>query len=200
MVADQQAPAEIEEFGEVKFFRSPPGWIWEYERPRGVSTRSAQLFHPPNSPNISFNVFIRGSRISETVATKFQQILEERLKEGASSALSEEDIRELTQVLGFNTLGDNQYTNNAPKGSTQYHVFNLQAIDAVSLNGRPALKVVGTFQEEHGIPLSEYSGYLYAASKDKTHIEDLFFQAPNQDKYHAHLADFEACLSTLEWR
>lgn len=202
MVAEQQqqAKAEISDYGEVKRLQSPPGWILKTQETGAMSPRACKLFHPPEMENITINVFFRGYPVSEEAIKALKELLERKQATNAPQDLSEDEIRDLSHVFGRNTVGDNQYTNDGQKGNYDYHVFHMLSAQTINLRGRTVIQVTGTFQDEHGTPTTEYSGYLFQSSVVPDNIEEIFFQAPTRELYDKHLKDFEESLTSLQWR
>jgi hypothetical protein len=158
------------------------------------------MFHPPQTPDVTINVFYRGNPIAAESSNALRRIQQDKPAANGPEKLSPDEIRELSQVFGRNTVGDNQYTNDAPKGSHDYAVFHINTAETFKLNGQTVLKVAGTFQDENAVPVTEYQGYLFESKDDPQQIEEIFFQAPNKDKYLQYVKLFEDSLSSLQWR
>lgn len=200
MVADQQAKSEIKNFGEVQYLQSPPGWRVKQQDAGEMNPRACWYFYPIEVDAVTINVFFRGTPINQTSAAVLKKILHENTAAKSPVGLSVEEIVELSQVFGRNTVGDNQYTNEAAKGTYDYHVFHMASAQVASLQGRPVLKVRGTFQDEHGSPTSEYCGYLFPSLTDNSRVEEIFLQAPSKELFDRYFSAFEDSLHTLQWR
>jgi hypothetical protein len=117
----------------------------------------------------------------------------------APRALTVDEIKALHMVMGFNHAGNNQYTNDAPKGTRDYHVFSMKSAEIATLNGRNVLKLSGAFQNDKGIPTMEYEGFLFPAKQNIADIEEVFFQAPTRGKMMRYQTAYEQTLRTIEW-
>lgn len=199
MVTNQPAPAEIQDFGSVRKIVAPPGWKKIVDTETSIGTRAGELFHPPEDVEVNINVFYRGMPIDEQTAQTFARLLGNKMESGQSRNLTEDEIRSLAVVMGFSTIGDNQYTNSSAKGSRDYPAFNLTAASVVELNGRTVLKCRGNFQNEKGVPGTDYEGYFFPSKGSPSQIEELFFQAPTRGKFMRFAGEWEKCLKSLEW-
>lgn len=199
MVTNQPAQAEITNFGSLKKIVGPPTWKKIVERPTGVGTRVGELLHPPEDVNVNINAFYRGLPVDETVANMFSLMLSAHIGNNESRNLSPDEIKALRMVMGFSTIGDNQYTNSAQKGQRNYPVFNLTAAALVNLNGRTVLKCRGNFQNDNGVPGTDYEGFFFPSRNTPTQIEQLFFQVPTRGKFLRFAGDWEKALRTVEW-
>jgi hypothetical protein len=194
MVANQKARPEIIEFGSLKKVVGPATWKKAVEEP-GMSARKAEYFHPPEDAEVSINVFTRGIAIPDDEAQAFANLLA-----GPEKAAIADEIKSIQVALGLSTVGDNQHTNSGQKGTRNYPVFNLTGANVVSLNGRKVLKVTGNFQNENGVPGTEFVGYFFASKADRQVIEELYYQAPTKGKFLRFANDFENSLKTVEWQ
>lgn len=194
-MANQQTRPEINNFGSLKKIVGPANWKKIVDEPDGLATRRGELFHPAEDVDVNINVFYRGMPIDEKSANTLTQLL----AGGGSRALTPDEIKSLATVMGFSTVGDNQYTNPAEKGSRDYPVFHMQSAELTSLNGRTVLKARGNFQNEKAVPGTEYVGYFFASKQNAQIVEELFYQAPTKGKFLRFTADFENCLKTVEW-
>jgi hypothetical protein len=199
MVTNQPAQAEITNFGSVKRIVGPPTWKKIVDTPTSIGTRAGELLHPPDDAEVNINVFYRGLPIDDKSANIFSLMLSAHIGAGASRNLTNDEIKSLGTVMGFSTIGDNQYTNSAAKGSRDYPVFNLTSAALVDLNGRTVLKCRGNFQNEKAVPGTDYEGFFFPARGNPTQIEQLYFQAPTRGKFLRFSADWEKALKTVEW-
>ncbi len=200
MVTNQPTPPEITDFGSLKRVIGPPTWVKVEEQLGGIGARQSQLFHPPETADVYINAFYRGLPIDKNGADYFGKLLTSSVPAGTTFPLTPEQIRALHVVLGLNTVGDNQFTNNEPKGNRNYPVFHLASAELVPLNGRTVLRAVGNFQNENGLPGNEYAGILFPSKTQPDEIEEIFFQAPTRGKYLRYLNAFEQTLKTVEWK
>lgn len=199
MVTNQPSPVEIQNFGSVRKVVAPSGWKKLVDSPTSIGTRSGELFHPPEDVDVNINVFYRGMPVDDEAAASFRRLLAVPLPHGQSRNLTEDEIRSLATVMGFSTVGDNQYTNPSAKGSRDYPTFHLSSAAVVSINGRTILKCRGNFQNEKAVPGTEYEGFFFPSKGTPSQIEELFYQAPTRGKFLRYTAEWEKCLKTLEW-
>lgn len=198
MVTNQPAQAEISNFGSLKRIVGPPTWKKIVERPN-LGTRVGELLHPPEDVDVNINAFYRGLPIDDKTANIFSLMLSAHKGAGAARNLTADEIKSLATVMGFSTIGDNQYTNTAEKGSRDYPVFHLTGAALVDLNGRTVLKCRGNFQNNTGVPGTDYEGFFFSSRNNPAQIEELFFQAPTRGKYLRFAGDWEKALLTVEW-
>jgi hypothetical protein len=199
MVTNQSVQAEITNFGSVKKVVGPPGWTKTIDTPTSIGTRAGELFHPADDAGVNINVFYRGMPIDDKSANIFSLMLSAHSGSASSRDLTADEIKSLATVMGFSTVGDNQYTNSAPKGSRDYPVFNLTAATLLAVNGRTVLKARGNFQNDKAVPGTDYEGFYFPARGNPTQIEQLFFQAPTRGKFLRFYGDWEKALKTVEW-
>ncbi len=200
MVTNQPTHPEIRDFGSLKRIVGPPAWLKVEEESGGIGARQSHIFRTPEASDVCINAFYRGRPVDKETAVYFAKLLSSKVPEGTTSALRPEHIRALHAVLGLNTVGDNQFTNNAPKGTRNYPVFHVTSAELTRLNGRTVLRVLGNFQNEEGLAGNEYAGILYPSKTHPDEIEELFFQAPTRAKYLRYLNAFEQTLKTVEWK
>jgi hypothetical protein len=199
MVTNQPAPVEIHDFGSIRKIVAPPGWKKIVDKPTSIGTRVGELFHPVEDVDVNISAFYRGMPVDDKSAQALAGMVLAHMPAGQSRSLSEDEIKSLATVMGFSTVGDNQYTNTSPKGSRDFPAFHLTSAAIVSLNGRTVLKCRGNFQNEKAVPGTDYEGYFFASKGSPSQIEELFFQAPTRGKFLRYQADWEKCLKTLEW-
>jgi hypothetical protein len=199
MVTNQPAQAEITNFGSVKRIVGPPTWKKIVDAPSSIGTRVGELLHPAEDVEVQINVFYRGMPIDDKTANIFSLMLSAHAGHGGSRNLTPDEIKSLATVMGFSTVGDNQYTNTAAKGSRDYPVFHLTGAALVELNGRVVLKCRGNFQNDKAVPGTDYEGFFFQSRNNPTQIEELFFQAPTRGKFLRFAGDWEKALKTVEW-
>jgi hypothetical protein len=199
MVTNQPAPAEIHNFGSVRKIVAPPGWQKSMDSDSSIGTRTGQSFHPPDDVDVNINVFYRGMPVDDDSTAFFLKLLNTPLQHGQSRNLTDDEIRSLATVMGFSTVGDNQYTNSSAKGSRDYPAFHLSGAAIVSINGRVVMKCRGNFQNEKAVPGTDYEGFFFPAKGTPSQIEELFYQAPTRGKFLRYAGEWEKSLKTLEW-
>lgn len=199
MVTNQPTQAEITDFGSIKRLIAPPGWIKDDDEPSSLSSRQTKQFHPQEADDVFITAFWRGNPVDEESAEYFRRLLERPLNEGQSYSLSVDEIKGLSAIMGFSTVGDNQHTNDSPKGTNSFPVFNMKGATLEVLNGRTVMRVEGTFQTEGGMPTNEFEGYFFQNRLNKTEIEELFFQSATRGKFIKYESAFRKSLKTIEW-
>lgn len=199
MVTNQEERAEIRNFGEVQVLTAPAGWVLESGNTRRVSTRVMHSFHPPRLDNVMIAVLYRGAPISADAAAVLKAILNEKPAASGAQPLSGDEIRGLTQVFGLGSVGDNQYTNDDAGVGGECATFKMAEAATCKIGGRTVIRVVGAFQDENGVALNHYCGFYISSRKNSGRVEEIFFQAPNKDRYLEFFPVFESCLLSLKW-
>jgi hypothetical protein len=198
MVANQPARQEITDFGQIKRIVGPPGWTASDQPQRGINSRTLKMFTPPDANDVSINLFFRGMPIAEKAAQDLAELLKHAT--ASSQKLTPDQIKQMHAVFGLSTVGDNQYTNDAQKGSRNYPVFNMKSAELATLKGRPILRVRGNFQDENGNVTMEYNGIFIQPTTRPAEIEEVFYQAPDSAKFMKYAAAFDQTLFTIEWK
>jgi len=191
---------QVENFGQIKNLPLPQGWV-EADRAGGqLNTQVHREFHPQGANDVSISVFYRGAPIRENFGQDFLDVLNAHPARNGPERLSPDEIKKLSDVMDFNTVGNNQYTNDAAKGTREYHTFHLTAAETVNINGRTVLRVRGTFQDKDGLPQNEYHGIFIPADPKGTQIEEIYLSAKTKGKLLLHEKDFNAALKGLSWK
>lgn len=199
MLFNTPAQAEVTNFGTLKRIVAPEGWELEDSAEPGLSARRLKLFHVPGAREINISVFQRGAPISENSANYLLVLLKSKPAMQAPQPLNLEEVLALTEVLGYSTVGDNQFTNDAKRGTRDYPVFAMELAETAMINGKTVLRVSGNFQDLQAISTMEYKGLYFTDGQSGRIVEEVFYQAPSRVPFLKHLPQFEECLKTIEW-
>ncbi len=190
--------AEVSQDGAIKSFTLPSGWSAGDNASGGIGQRHIERFNPPLDKSVEISVYYRGLPISDPGAGAFQDILKAKPAAQRPEMLTADEVRKLQEAMGTMTIGDNQYTN--PSTNPRYApVFHVNAAYTTRLNGKTVLGVEGSFVDETGKRINDYTGYFIDRDGNGKNIQEIFYQAP-PDKYPRYLLKFKDSLkNNLEW-
>ena len=200
MLSNTPAEVEVINFGQIGKIVAPQGWVLEDAQEDSLSAKKLKLFHVADAREINITVYFRGAPVSDTSASRLLALFKAKPALKAPEQLSLEEVKSLTQVFGYSTAGDNQFTNEAKRGSDEFPVFTMELAETVQINGKTVLRVTGTFQNRQAVPTMEYKGIFFTDNESGRNVEEVFYQAPSRGKYLRYLSAFDECLSTIEWR
>jgi hypothetical protein len=191
--------AEIKDFGPLKSINAPPGWVLAEESGRGMSATVSKTFAPPppNESDAAITVFYRGQPVTDAAAQTFRKVLDTK---PAGRELTGDEIKTLADAMGYSNAGDNQFTNDAAKGTREYPVFHVATAVVSNLKGKTVLEVEGTFQDQNGMPTTEYRGFFIDSDGSGRVINEIFYQSRTKGKFMKYRPDFDKALKTLVWK
>jgi hypothetical protein len=190
--------------GPIAELSMPSSWLMHTEEFRGYGQRTLIQLVPirqSDQPdwNTTISVFYRGFPVSDAGAASFNQLLAQ-LKPGTSSKLLFGDsLKDLTEILGDTTAGDNQYTNPVQPGSDNVPMFFVQSAQLADLNGRTVLAVEGYFTTETGEPLRYFSGVFIDTDGTGAVIHEVFLQSKSKDDMMMQKSVYRNALKSIKW-
>ncbi len=115
------------------------------------------------------------------------------------------EIRELAEVMGSGTVGNNQFTNKVAAGSKSAPTFHLRSAHTMKLNGKTVLSVQGDFVEPQDPlrkPVNAYEGIFVDGGIDpctgRRKIQEVFMHGP-ASRLMLYRKQFVNTLNSIEW-
>ena len=187
--------AQVRNIGLVSSIEIPRGWIEQPQRSdlfRGDWRRS---FHPVKNDEVEMMFLYRGSLLDAASASEFQSIIRGKTAEIEAEKLTPQEICKLQFVMGYETAGNNQYSN--PTYAPDSHdgpVFDLVAAMTRMVSTRTVLYVRGSFKSG-----KEYAGIFYPSSANPRMIEEFAIQAPDKILFGKFESAFDSALESISW-
>lgn len=183
--------------GPIKNLDIPPTWNRTAKYDDGVG--DIVTFKPATGA-ASLTSLEHNRPISDKTAQEFKKILEDNAHITSPKMLTPGQVRSLSEVLGTNGMGDNQYTNSAKYPDANAPLFKLTNAQITNLNGRSVLEVEGSFMDQKGNPTEMYKGILSPSGKDGNKVNEFFLAAPNREELVQQDATYRRALKSIEWR
>jgi hypothetical protein len=109
------------------------------------------------------------------------------------------DIKNLTEVLGTSTAGDNQFVNSLKPPDQRAPAFHLLSAQLIPVNGKTVLEVRGHFFDQSGAKGKEYGGIFVSSGADGTSIRELFLQADDLSTFSKHEMEYRRAVQSIKW-
>jgi len=84
------------------------------------------------------------------------------------------EIKNLVNVIGSTTAGDNQYTNSAKPPDPRSPAFHMLSAHLMPLNGKTVLEVQGNFVTNTGAKGKEFKGIFIPSGENGERIKEFF--------------------------
>lgn len=152
---------------------------------------------PGDSANLV--LFERGMPVNVQSSRAFDKLISENANLTKPKELMPTEIKNLTQVLGSTTVGDNQYTNSAKPPDPRSPAFNLLSAHLMSLNGRTILEVQGNFVSATGVKGKEFKGIFVPSGENGERIKQFYLQADNATDAAIHQREYKQALQSIKW-
>lgn len=184
----------LTKFGPIKDVRVPDAW----NGPLKSSLRDMRVwtwFLNENVPGASINFFYRGLPVDSATAAQIKRLIV-KTQPREIRELTDEEKKELREILGPSNAGSNQYTDDNNECAPVFHVDSVKMgwID----KQQPALFVRGRFNyAEPDCDKNEFAGVFLPFGKDRSEIYEIFLQAPGPAAFELCDADFEATLQSI---
>jgi len=141
----------------------------------------------------------RGRSVGEASATAFSDLISKNQDIKAVKVLLPSQIRDLEQVMGYTSVGDNQFTNSNKYPSPRAPVFSLTSAQLINVNRHTVLEVQGNFVDANKTPVNYFRGIFIQDSKDPQKIQEFFAQAPNSSEFTKTESVYRDALKTITW-
>lgn len=197
MPTNQPTQSAIDNFGSIKKLSVPPGWQPKVTKGVDAGSGSEKGFFPSDNTDVCLSLFSRGTPVSPEQALGFNRLLVSKIM---GTELTETEFGKLAHVLGYTTVGDNQYTNEGKKGTHEFPAFDIKSAQVVELNDRRVLQVSGMFQDNDGKLKSEYIGYFIYNPDNPTEIDEIVFESKKANGLASFMAPFKEALKTIQWK
>lgn len=194
-IASGGSKQEINE-GPIKKVDIPQSWqrSSDYNDAVGSVTKFS-----PGIGDSSINSVEHSRPIDKKCMQTFSDLIDHNPNLTKPIDLTPDQIRSLTEALGPNTLGDNQYTNKNPYPGANSPNFNMTRAQLKTINGHTVMEVEGSFMEADGKPTQFYSGIL-SPDRSKGTVNEFFLAAPDRDEMKQQENTFRRALRSIEWR
>ena len=147
----------------------------------------------------SLVLYDRGAPVNEQSATAFKKLLSDNAHLDKSKELLPTEIKNLSQILGSTTAGDNQYSNPSKPPNPRSPAFHLLSAHLMPINGKTVLEVQGNFVSETGAKGKEFKGIFVPTGKDGDRINEFFLQADNAIDAAKHQREYKQTLQSIKW-
>jgi len=161
-------------------------------------TMKMTIFSSPKD-SADLVLFDRGAPLSDLSAKAFNKLLSENANLTKPKELLPTEIKNLANVMGGTTIGDNQYTNTVKPPDPRSPVFHILSAHLMPLNGRTVLEVQGNFVSETGAKGKEFNGIFIPGGKDGERVKEFFLQADNLTDATIHQKEYKQSLQSIKW-
>lgn len=185
---------EILNAGAIQRTSLPEGWFEKVNKPDPLSQGWTKSFSLSFDPSVEIVLFSRGESLDQDSANYFKNLLAQKPAAAGDEKLSPQELVQLQSVLGFNSTGDNQYTNPNSSASGFGPAFEIKEACTRTLNKRTVLFIKGVFS--HG---KHYAGIFYPADSTGKLIEEAMLQAPSSRKLKDNFYHFQHLSDHIEW-
>jgi hypothetical protein len=190
--------------GPIAELSVPSSWLMHTEEFRSYGQRTLiQLVPLRQSEQLDWNttisVFYRGFPVSDAGAAQFKQLLAQLNPGGSPKLLFGDTLKDMAEIMGDTTTGDNQYTNPAQPGSDNVPMFFVQSAQLIDLNGRIVLAVEGYFTTENGEPLRYFAGVFIDTDGTGAVIHEVFLQAKVKDEMMMQKSVYRNAVKSIKW-
>lgn len=157
----------------------PNGWTQREHSFGTLGQSSNEVFGPAGDATTKLGIFYSGLPVGDDAAKAFRDILEKKpADDGAPQALTPDEIRSLSSVLGRYQAGDNQHTNS---GQYRAPTFDMRNAITMQVNGRTVVAVEGSFVDVRGNALRDFVGIFADSDGTGKRVEQVFMStAPGQ--------------------
>jgi hypothetical protein len=189
----------------IKSISLPSGW--NLARKQSSKNRQSQLeiYRLPTDPWFQIDLCYRGEPASQASSTAFACLLDSKPADCRCEVLMPKEIRELAEVMGSDTVGNNQFTNKQAAGSKCAPIFHLRSAQTMKLNGKTVLSVQGDFvepQDPERKPVNAYEGIFIDGGIDPDtgarKIQEVFMHGP-ASRLMLYRKQFVDTLKSIEW-
>lgn len=185
---------ELSEIGGVKSVLISNEWFELPQEPDPLREGWSRSFVLTGGEDVKLAFSYRGTPVDQSSASAFREILDEKPALIGDEKLSPQEIIKVQSVLGYNTAGNNQYTNSNEPGSGTGPVFDLIEANTRRVVSRPVLYIRGGFRSGR-----QYVGIFYDTDGKGKFIEEFMLHANSKKLLQLHLDKFESALGTIVW-
>jgi hypothetical protein len=209
---------DIRTSGPIKNISLPDKWTRQDAAPqRGLPDFYSYLFQSPGHPDVNISLTNSGVPLDLRSAQAFGDLLKNSPAKLLYSSKWEQDptytgdknrqsqvsdsIKELTNVLNPNSVGDNQFTNNRKPPDPRAPMFHIDKMEVKAVNGQKVLAVEGYYTDENtGKPSIHYSS-IYAEHKTNngSEVQQVSYGAASQLDYAANKSFYQNALNSIRW-
>ncbi len=189
--------------GPIESISMPPGWVLGRMQSNGEG--KLEIFRPAADPWCQMDIYYRGAATSKPAADAFAHILETKPANVRCEVLLPKEIRELSEVMGLATIGNNQFTNRVPAGSKYAPNFHIRSAHTMKVNGKTVLAVQGDFIEPLDPlqkPVNSFEGIFIDGGIDSNtggrKIQELFLQGP-ASRVSSYRKQFSDTMNSIGW-
>ncbi|MBX9720636.1 MAG: hypothetical protein K2X81_04525 [Candidatus Obscuribacterales bacterium] len=179
--------------GPLRSLEIPSDWQRDDSYARGPRIK----FLSSKSDQTNFVVLYEDRSISHAAQDFFRSMLQRR-SELNKKSLTPTEIKEVREILGSTTAGDNQYSNPHIYPSPKAPAFNISSAQVLQINERSVMEIKGYFVDHANNP-SNYTRALFAEGANGR-ILKLFLQTPSQDDFFLSNRIFAQISSSIQWQ
>ncbi len=186
---------EILNAGAIKRSSLSEDWMEKLNEPDPFFEGWQKSYALTLDPSVEIVLFYRGTPIDKSYAEYFQNLLRIKAAQTVEEKLSPLELVQLQVLMGFESTGNNQYTNPNRAESGYAPAFDLKEAFTRRIKNKTVLYVSGTFS--HG---KCYAGLFYSADPAGIIIEESMMQAPSTIKYNENFHHFQNLMDHIEWK
>jgi hypothetical protein len=171
---------------------------WKHqENPYGGRGSVTRLV-PNDSSLPAVAVIETGAKVLDNSNKTFRDLITQNQNLSVPKPLTAPEVAALSDVMGMNSIGDNQYTNRHRVPDPQAPAFNLTSAFLVPLNGKIVLEVKGNFVDEAGKAANHYRGIFMPSGGDR--VTELMMESRDRQKLEAGSNNFRRVADSVQWR
>lgn len=204
---EQQLGAPSKMTGDLSLEQSIPNFVgasislpgsWNRDE-RSIGGPRTLITFSNNNDSATLSLYDRGKDVRASSAKYFNDILSANANLKNPKALNPDEIKNLAEVMGSTTAGDNQYVNPYKQPDPRSPAFDLKSAELVSVNGRTVLEVKGNFFDNTGRPGKEYRGIFVPSGANGASIKEFFLQSQDKASFGKHEKDYEDAVHSIKW-
>jgi hypothetical protein len=183
---------QLSAIGGIESIQLSGEWFELPQEPNPFSDGWQRLFILKGDSDAQIAFSYRGEAVDSESATAFRDIISIGSTATDGRELTSFEIVKLQDVMGRNTAGDNQFSNESAAGAP---LFELTEATVRTVASRAVLFIRGSFRSGR-----HYAGIFYATDAAGQEIEEIMFHSGSKKQLREHLAKFDSALNTIVWK
>jgi hypothetical protein len=193
----QRATNDVTNVGPIAKLEIPNNWSRFVDNQTGIGHRMHMEFTPPGKEDTHVSVLYPGFPLNRNAADNLDRLLADNQNLSTPRALTPEQIRSLSDVLGNTTVGDNQYSNQ--EHGERSPVFRMDSARLMNVDGQTVIAVDGAFVDSAGRTKNQFSGvFVPHRGSHGTEIYSVSLESKNPVDFAMTKTTFNNVVRTLD--
>ena len=171
----------------------PTSWSREDSYCRGPRIKFTQS----HASQTSIVILQENKGISGESKKFYLDLLERKGNSKLPRQLNAKEIKNLREILGSSTVGDNQFSRQSIAAMSHTPAFDLASAQLIELNNMLVLEVKGAFVNNQSAPLNYTRAIMLVCNDNR--VLKIFLQTPSQDEFISGTRIFSELISSINW-